>query len=413
MAILETLLVVYGIVSELVRVDRIAIGAVVLAYCISAVYLARSSLYRIAANMLVSLYLIIATGILLFWGINAASGLLMLGFVIFLSGVTLGRHYILPLIAAAVGLLVVIHHLHDTSVLIPAREVLGMPSHFGDILTYGSLFAIFGVTSWIATNNIYLWFKKATLAEAKLRSQKATLAKQLERESKRLKETQLEETKQLYRFAEVGQSTVATLHELANHLSVLQLDIDDIAEANRRHESVDRARESIKMINSLIINTRTQIQQNREIRPFTIPHVLRQTVTDHQKYAKQYSISLRQIITSERIPQMKGDELSFHHVISILIRNAIDACKDRTNSTITVELGTVKNAVQITVSDNGPGISPDVAKKLFEPKVSTKESGLGIGLYIAHTIVTTQFRGTIVHKDAAPGTTFVITIPLT
>jgi signal transduction histidine kinase len=70
--------------------------------------------------------------------------------------------------------------------------------------------------------------------------------------------------------------------------------------------------------------------------------------------------------------------------------------------------------VEITIRDDGPGISDSVKSRLFEPFVSTKKDGhAGLGLSIAYSIVR-QVQGNIVCESSdQPGTTFKITLPAT
>jgi signal transduction histidine kinase len=70
--------------------------------------------------------------------------------------------------------------------------------------------------------------------------------------------------------------------------------------------------------------------------------------------------------------------------------------------------------VRLEVTDNGPGMTEDIAKHLFEPFFTTKPVGVGtgLGLSVAYFIVTEQHRGTI-SVDTAPGkgARFIIRLP--
>ena len=70
--------------------------------------------------------------------------------------------------------------------------------------------------------------------------------------------------------------------------------------------------------------------------------------------------------------------------------------------------------IEIQVRDDGSGIPPDILARIFEPFMTTKESGqgVGLGLAISHSIVE-RHRGTIsVQSELGRGTTFTITLPL-
>ena len=63
------------------------------------------------------------------------------------------------------------------------------------------------------------------------------------------------------------------------------------------------------------------------------------------------------------------------------------------------------------VQDNGPGVSPQVRPRLFEPFVTGKPSGVGIGLALSRNIARAH-GGDLVLEDGAPGVTFILTLPL-
>ena len=78
---------------------------------------------------------------------------------------------------------------------------------------------------------------------------------------------------------------------------------------------------------------------------------------------------------------------------------------------ITVGTTAIAVGVQITVADNGPGIDPAIASRLFESFATTKPRGLGLGLSIAQTIVEAH-GGTIdATSDAGHGAVFRIVLP--
>ena len=92
-----------------------------------------------------------------------------------------------------------------------------------------------------------------------------------------------------------------------------------------------------------------------------------------------------------------------------LVRNAIEAMPD--GGKLRVELRTDGDQILVAVTDNGPGISPQVRAHLFEPLHSTKPMGIGLGLVTARTFVEAH-GGRIAHKDVSTGARFEIRLPL-
>jgi signal transduction histidine kinase len=115
-----------------------------------------------------------------------------------------------------------------------------------------------------------------------------------------------------------------------------------------------------------------------------------------------------------RLLHADADQLT--QVLLNLVLNSIEAC-GRGNTveiSLAVEPGDSRpeaEVVRFDVSDDGPGIPPDVAERLFEPFVTTKAQGTGLGLAISQQIIE-EHRGTIRCRCGAGGTTFTIRIPI-
>ena len=92
----------------------------------------------------------------------------------------------------------------------------------------------------------------------------------------------------------------------------------------------------------------------------------------------------------------------FSRILVNLIRNAMDAMHDSPRRELTVTTHRLdRDTVRIDVADTGPGIAPDIADQLFQPFVTTKAQGMGVGLSISRTIVEAQ--GGRLWADAARG----------
>ena len=112
-------------------------------------------------------------------------------------------------------------------------------------------------------------------------------------------------------------------------------------------------------------------------------------------------------------PAVAGDAVLLTSAIMNLLRNAGEAiAASGRGGHITVEFGGwQQGAVCILFADDGPGMPPEVAEKIFIPFFTTKASGTGLGLAMAHKIVTAH-RGIILLADSAPGhTVFEMLLP--
>jgi len=114
---------------------------------------------------------------------------------------------------------------------------------------------------------------------------------------------------------------------------------------------------------------------------------------------------------------VKGDRVELEQVILNLVANAIDAvaaAPRAENRRITVHTHLLHDGTaELSVSDTGPGVQPDILTKIFEPFFTTKEGGMGMGLAIARTIVEVHGGGLYREHQASGGAIFRLTIPVT
>ena len=83
-----------------------------------------------------------------------------------------------------------------------------------------------------------------------------------------------------------------------------------------------------------------------------------------------------------------ADKVQIQQVLLNSLRNAAEAVANQECREIALLTETNTRALQISVVDNGPGLPDEVRDKLFQPFVSTKKTGMGVGLSICHTIIT-------------------------
>lgn len=107
----------------------------------------------------------------------------------------------------------------------------------------------------------------------------------------------------------------------------------------------------------------------------------------------------------------KFDRTQLIRVVTNLIKNGIQAIPEGQQPKIIVNVSEVNNMIKITVSDNGIGIAEANKSKVFEPKFTTKSSGMGLGLAMVKNIVET-YGGTITFvSQKGKGTLFTVTFP--
>lgn len=105
------------------------------------------------------------------------------------------------------------------------------------------------------------------------------------------------------------------------------------------------------------------------------------------------------------------DKMQIIRVVTNLVKNAIQATEKIENPRIEVKIKNSSNVAVISVSDNGKGISNEVKEKVFEPKFTTKSSGMGLGLPMIKNIVEAYEGSILFESSQEKGTIFTVTLP--
>lgn len=110
-----------------------------------------------------------------------------------------------------------------------------------------------------------------------------------------------------------------------------------------------------------------------------------------------------------------GDSIQLQQCVLNLMMNAFDAITDANSDrrSVTVKVAPEKTGwVGVSVCDSGGGIDPSVAKRLFEPFVTTKSDGMGLGLLVTRSIVESHGGRIWASPNPDQGTTFTFTLPI-
>lgn len=105
------------------------------------------------------------------------------------------------------------------------------------------------------------------------------------------------------------------------------------------------------------------------------------------------------------------DKIQIQQVILNLMRNAIEAMEgmERRNMVVSTRTGD-DDMVEVSVADTGPGIAPEIAEKLFQPFITTKRQGMGVGLSISRTIIEAHGGNLWAEQNPGGGTIFRLTL---
>ncbi len=116
------------------------------------------------------------------------------------------------------------------------------------------------------------------------------------------------------------------------------------------------------------------------------------------------------IATAPRALTLNGNREALAGAVINLVRNALQAAGDQAH--VTVSASVEGNAVRISVSDNGPGVAQEQVEKIFEPFVSLRSDGTGLGLAVVRSVAKAHGGDVSLAANSAEGATFVLTLPL-
>ena len=217
------------------------------------------------------------------------------------------------------------------------------------------------------------------------------------------------------RLAEMGKMSADLAHEVKNQLAVLMMRSQI---ARMRPEMNDDLKEDLEMIEVQSARMNEVIRRllrfskpsQGEFKVGDIHETINQVI---QLVEKQYSLHNVQIVTEffDGSIQVKIDEKQIQEVFINLIGNAFEAMPGGGRITLSTTLDS--DNVQVSVTDNGGGISEADLDRIFDPFFTTKEEGTGLGLSVCYGTVQAHKGDLNYESEMGKGTTARVTLPVT
>jgi len=226
------------------------------------------------------------------------------------------------------------------------------------------------------------------------------------------------------KMASIGKMAAVVAHEVNNPLSGIltyaKLLRKWVGSGQVGHEKREEAMECLELIatesrrcGDLVKNLLTLSRSA----PMNITPTDLQAVIDRCLLLVRHQLELGgihlQLNVAEDLPRVPCDPAQIEQVLIALIMNAIDAMPRGGNLWLQTLLSNDEKEIEIQVRDDGAGIAPDVLPQIFEPFLTTKESGhgVGLGLAISRGIVERHGGRIEVQSELGRGTTFTVTLP--
>jgi len=166
---------------------------------------------------------------------------------------------------------------------------------------------------------------------------------------------------------------------------------------------------------AVIIDRARELLRNRDVQPdvVSLQTIAQEVMALVRNDAIDRRISVEADLPGD-IPPVRGDPVQLSQVLLNLVVNALDAVSaraDREQRIRVVARNVPGNRVEVAVADSGIGISAELLPRIFEAFVTTKPTGLGIGLSVAHDIVVRHGGQLSAENNPDGGATFRFTLP--
>lgn len=211
------------------------------------------------------------------------------------------------------------------------------------------------------------------------------------------------------RFAVIGEISAGIAHQIRNPLAVIagysKLLLKSLDENDKRCDMIKAILQEVEGINRIIEELfKLSKFEKIEREEINLVALIKKCVENTLRNGKKV------IFQEVNDIYIKADQVLLSQAISNLIHNAVDVSDE-----VKVELKETslknKEGVLIDITDKGKGISKSEINKIFSPFYTTKENGIGLGLTIAHKIITAHGGNITVISKENEGSTFTIYLP--
>jgi signal transduction histidine kinase len=239
---------------------------------------------------------------------------------------------------------------------------------------------------------------------------------------------QLEERERLRdRLAALGEMAAAIAHEVKNPLAGIEVMAGilkrQLTESPDAQSILGDIIKEAKMANSIVLEVLEFVRPIRlQVERISLGAVIQDAISLAESHAPRGTVTV-DVALPEGIAAITGDPHQLRQLFTNLLINAFEALNGRGSVRIeAVQLaeeepaagpeGHNEPSLQVDVSDDGPGVPPDVMDRIFSPFFTTKPQGSGLGLAIVRKIVDAHDGRIDVSARAAGGTRFRVTLPV-
>jgi signal transduction histidine kinase len=217
-------------------------------------------------------------------------------------------------------------------------------------------------------------------------------------------------------LAQVGELTAGIAHEFRNGLATIHgyarlLDLDRLPTDSRPY--VQGIRDETDTLGAVVRNFLNFAKPAELVMGSVDLLALAQRAAD--EFRRDAVAQGGSIAVDGDHAQVQGDEVLLRQAFSNLCRNALEACTEggmQPHILIESAVDLAQHVARLSIIDNGPGIDPRIASRVFRPFVTTRARGTGLGLALVQKIVVIHNGRVTVQPEPGGGTRFTVLLPL-
>ena len=207
----------------------------------------------------------------------------------------------------------------------------------------------------------------------------------------------------------LGELAVGVAHEIRNPLTIIKMLVHGLRAEYAENQDMGIIGSEIDRMNGIVTRFLNYARPAESVsEEVDLNGLLDDTVrlVGHRIERQRIEVERRY----EALPNVQADPDKIEQVLLNLLLNALDAMPEGGGLVLTTY--TAGTNVEVRIQDTGPGIPAEIRNRLFQPFVTTKSDGLGLGLSIVRRLADEHHGEVCVETDEGTGTAFILTLPI-
>jgi len=224
------------------------------------------------------------------------------------------------------------------------------------------------------------------------------------------------------RFAMLGELASAITHELNQPITALVSYVRAAQILAAPFSAQDaRLTQTLAKASNEAIRTSVVLRRLRDfylggapkLVPLSLEESVESTLKSFDDRLRQAGVTVRKEF-QRNLPPVLCDQTQFEMVLTNLLTNALDALEQQPDDERQMLIWATSNGsdAMVCIEDSGPGVAPDIQARLFDPFMTTKSDGMGLGLAISRSLLRSQGGDVWLQVSQLGGACFVLRLPL-